>query len=139
MSLLKAFRKYAPTKELYDIADSFRDVLEEAGETLTKEDMVKLVGIYGEYGAGYMFEAATTLDEPYGASMTMKFMNSYIAEGCREAGLHYFNKEHGFSIVDKVVQANLDAGTAISPEEVEAFIDEIEESYVEEEEEDTEE
>jgi hypothetical protein len=63
----------------------------------------------------------------------MKFMNSYIAEACNVTGLHYFHMEGTFSIVDKAVQGALDNGGTISTEAVKAIIEEIEESYIQDE------
>ena len=61
----------------------------------------------------------------------MKFMNSYIATFVTEAGFHYYNKEQGFSIIDKAVQAALDTNGVVSEEQIDDFITEIEDSYVE--------
>lgn len=132
MSLLKALRNPMSAYSFERLEQDFLFVIEDAGDKLDRDDVVQLLAIYGEYGAAYMTIAASTLSEPTGASQAMKFMNSYIAEGCREAGLHYFNKENAFSMVDKVVQASLDQARCITFAEVDAFIQEIEDSYIEE-------
>jgi hypothetical protein len=100
-------------------------------EEVTQEDVLALVAFYAEYGVSYMTMIATSLEEPRGASETMKFMNSLIAEAVTAAGLHYFNLERGFSIVDKAVQSALDNGGVPSTQAIMDIIKEIEDSYIE--------
>tara|TARA_B110000908_G_scaffold27531_1_gene32305 strand:+ start:273 stop:731 length:459 start_codon:yes stop_codon:yes gene_type:complete len=98
---------------------------------IKREDLSFLIKYYAEYSCHYLKKVANTLEEPKGVSSTMKFMNSYIATFVTEAGFHYYNKEQGFSIIDKAVQAALDTNGVVSEEQIDDFITEIEDSYVE--------
>lgn len=101
-------------------------------DTLSPKDIAYLVKYYAEYSAYYLREVAKNLKEPKDSQQTMKFMNSYIATMMHEADLHYFNKEHGFSIIDKAVQMALEKDFAqLELEDIFNIIDEIEQSYVE--------
>lgn len=133
MSLFKAIKNEKSVRTLGVIKNDFKQVFEGLAdqEVVTKEDVVALVAFYAEYGVSYMTMIATSLEEPRGASETMKFMNSIIAEAVTAAGLHYFNLERGFSIVDKAVQSGLDNGGKPSTADIIAIIDEIEDSYIE--------
>jgi hypothetical protein len=138
MSLLKALKNSTKPRDMDALKAEFIKHIEALGDKIAVEDLLVLSRLYGEYGAAYMAQVAATLDEPVTASTTMKFMNSYIAEVCKAANVHYFNKEFGYSLVDKVVQDALDNGGFTTPEKVMEFIAEIELSYAEPEE-DTEE
>lgn len=135
MSILKAYRADFTTRDLDDILHSFQAALENKLEVgkLDKDAVVALVGFYAEYGVSYLRQVAFTFRDPSGAQESMKFMNSVIAEAVNEAGLHYYNKEHGYSIVDKAVQLALDCGGKAVVNDILDVISEIEESYVEEE------
>lgn len=133
MSLFKAFRNTKSVRTLNHIKKDFQMVFEQLAdkEEITREDVLALVAFYAEYGVSYMTMIATSLEEPRGASETMKFMNSLIAEAVSAAGLHYFNLERGFSIVDKAVQSALDNGGVPSTTAISDIIQEIEDSYIE--------
>lgn len=133
MSLFKAFRNTNSVRTLNHIKKDFQLVFEQLAdkEEITREDVLALVAFYAEYGVSYMTMIATSLEEPRGASETMKFMNSLIAEAVSAAGLHYFNLERGFSIVDKAVQSALDNGGVPSTTAISDIIQEIEDSYIE--------
>ena len=133
MSLFKAFNNPHSVRTLNHIKKDFQQVFEGISglNNVTKEDVVALVAFYAEYGVSYMTMIATSLEEPRGASETMKFMNSIIAEAVTAAGLHYFNLERGFSIVDKAVQSGLDNGGRPLTDDIVKIIHEIEESYIE--------
>lgn len=135
MSLIKAFKNTNSVRTFAPIMTDFKMALEAAmmDDKMTAEDVALLTSYYAEYSVSYLTYVATSLTEPKDASQTMKFMNSYIAETCNAAGLHYFHMEGTFSIVDKAVQGALDNGGTISTEAVKAIIAEIEESYVEDE------
>jgi alpha-N-acetylglucosamine transferase len=68
----------------------------------------------------------------------MKFMNSYIVSFLHELELHYYDKEQGYSVIDKAVQAALDNEGTVSVKEISNIVEEIEASYVEEDVEDVE-
>ena len=133
MSLFKAIKNEKSVRTLGVIKKDFKQVFEGLADQpeVTKEDVVALVAFYAEFGVSYMTMIATSLEEPRGASETMKFMNSIIAEAVTAAGLHYFNLARGFSIVDKAVQSGLDNGGKPSTADIIAIIDEIEDSYIE--------
>ena len=63
--------------------------------------------------------------------MNKSNMNSIIAEAVNAAGLHYFNLDRGFSLVDKAVQSGLDNNGIPKTDDILAIIQEIEESYIE--------
>ena len=135
MSLLKTYRNPLVPRNLTEILNDFQGALYSiAQHTISKEDVVTLVAFYAEYGVAYLDYIASTFEEPKGASDSMKFMNSVIAEAINEAGLHYYNKERGWSVVDKAIQASLDNGGMATTNDIIAILDEIEESYIEEEE-----
>jgi hypothetical protein len=134
MSLLKAFKNESSVRTLDYIKRDFQTAFEqiiEAGHEDQALSVSTLVQFYAEYGVSYMTMISTSLEEPHGASETMKFMNSFIAELVNASGLHYFNLERGFSIVDKAVQKALDNGGVVSHTDVMAIIEEIEASYIE--------
>ena len=98
MSLLKTYRNPLVPRNLTEILNDFQGALYSiAQHTITKEDVVTLVAFYAEYGVAYLDMIAATFEKPKGASDTMSFMNSVIAEAINEAGLHYYNKERGWS------------------------------------------
>lgn len=135
MSILKAFRADFTTRDHHSILAAFQNSLEYSllrGDKLNTDDVVSLVAFYAEYGVSYLKQVAYTFRDPSGAQETMKFMNSVIAEAVNEAGIHYYNKEHGYSIVDKAVQLALEGNGFADADDIRAVIAEIEESYIEE-------
>lgn len=136
MSLFKAFTLEIDFDWDYqDLKDDFLDIIYGIQETkeVTKQDVIALLAVYGTFGTLYMADVAATLDDLPEIKDNMKFMNSYIAEAVSKAGLHYFEAEQGYSIVDKVVQEALDNNGVVTVEAIESFIDEVEASYQEEE------
>lgn len=133
MSIMKAYRNTTHTRDEDEILVSFQTAFENAMDKDASEhsDVVALVISYAEYGVAYLRQVAFTFHAPERIQNTMKYMNSVIAEAVNEAGLHYYNQEHGFSIVDKAVQAALDGGGVVTPDEINAIIDEIEVGYLE--------
>lgn len=135
MSLLKATRSKIVSRPLGNILGDFKAAFQEAAQReINREDVITLVSFYAEYGVAYLDYIADSFEEPKRASDAMKFMNSAIAEAVNEAGLHYFNKERGYSVVDRAVQAALDNGGIALTTDIIKVVDEIEESYVEDEE-----
>ena len=137
MSLFKAY-KLLSTRPRGVILEEFKAVIDEIMEdsdNVKPTSLTKLVCLYSEYSTSYLSEVAMTFQEPKDANATMKFMNSYIAEVTNRVNLHYFNAQQGFSIIDKSVQAALDNGGIVTFEAVQAIIKEIEDSYIEENEE----
>ena len=142
MSLLKAYNNLNTRKRL-EIQEDFLITIDkmmaepqpedETDLALIAEDtLLELVQLYSEYSVSYLTDVAHTLEEPRGANNSMKFMNSYIAEITNRAGVHYFNAEQGYSIIDKTVQLALDNNGLVTHDQVQDVINDIEESYVEE-------
>tara|TARA_B110000503_G_scaffold49386_1_gene80233 strand:- start:1112 stop:1531 length:420 start_codon:yes stop_codon:yes gene_type:complete len=137
MSLFKAY-KLLNTRSRGVILEEFKAIIDEIMEdsdNVKPTSLTKLVCLYSEYSTSYLSEVVMTFQEPRDANATMKFMNSYIAEVTNKVNLHYFNAQQGFSIIDKSVQAALDNGGIVTFEAVQAIIKEIEDSYIEENEE----
>jgi len=136
MSLLKAYNITRNTgRSLEKIKTDFMRTIEYCVVDLTnigKIDIAHLIKYYVEYSTVYLSQVAQTLEEPKLASETMKFMNSFIVSILYEAELHYYDKEKGFSLIDKAVQEALDNNGIITVEYAISLIDEVEESYVEE-------
>lgn len=132
MSIMKAYRNDLATRDADEILTSFQRVFENAmeKEMFDRGDVVALVSFYAEYGVAYLRQVAYTFHAPEQIQTTMKFMNSVIAEAVNEAGLHYYNREQGFSIIDKAVQEALDNGGLVTPEQINIIIDEIEVDYI---------
>lgn len=136
MSLFNAYNLILGEEaDLEVLEENFLEVVGNVADTDKADmaDVIAMVTLYATYSCSYLQYVATTLRDDVESSQTMKFMNSYIAETVNKAGLHYYNKEHGYSIIDKAVQAALNNGGTVSCGEVTEFIDEIEASYVEDE------
>ena len=137
MSLIKAYKIDQFTNRTFeevknDFITAVHGCMMSPNE-VTQEDISYLVQYYTEYSCLYLQAVAMTLEEPKGVSATMKYMNSYIATFVTEAGYHYYNKEQGYSIIDKAVQAALDNDGIVSEEQLYHIMTEIEDSYIEEE------
>lgn len=136
MSLIKAYKLEAVTNRTFeDVKNDFITALHGcmmSPNEVSQEDISYLVQYYTEYSCLYLQTVATTLEEPKGVSATMKFMNSYIATFVTEAGYHYYNKEQGYSIIDKAVQAALDNDGIVTTVQIFNIMEEIEDSYTEE-------
>jgi len=134
MSLFKAYDLiFGEEADLEILEENFLEVIGNIVDTgkADTSDVIALVTLYATYSCNYLQYVATTLRDDSEASQTMKFMNSYIAETVNKAGLHYYNKEHGYSIIDKAVQEALHNGGTVSCSDVQVFIEEIEASYIE--------
>jgi hypothetical protein len=137
MSLFKAYKKTPPPRPLETIKEEFLALFDEIcsnEDKVTPEELAGLIVIYTEYSVGYLQTVAATFVEPTGSAQTMKFMNSIIAEAVYEIGYHYFDKEKGYSIIDKTVQQALNTKKPITIDNVLNIIEVVELSHVEEEE-----
>jgi len=137
MSLLKALNLKSTPQPFDVIRQDFLTVINTLGYPtipITKEDVTALAVIYANYSIHYLIAIGTTLEAHEAEAKTMTFMNSFIAEAMHHAGLHYFNKEEGYSIVDKSIQVALDNDGVITMGDVDTIIDEIELVYAETEE-----
>ena len=132
MSLLKAYNNINVVRPRDAVLEDFRTHLDGVlalDNNVTKEDVAVAIAFYAEYSLGYLTEVALTFKEPEGASSTMKFMNSFIAELMNLAGLRYFDLDKGYSVVDKAVQLALGVGGYPPMEAVLVIINDIEDSY----------
>lgn len=137
MSLFKAYnlkRKSKPAT-FDDLRGDFLDVIANCTDKATRDDVVTMISLYTAFSVRYLEIVSVTLKDPEGASESMKFMNSLIAEAVHMAGLHYYDRERGHSIVDKPIQFALENGGVVTVDYINACIDSIEESYKEDEEE----
>lgn len=137
MSLLKAYNLNPSDLTVYEMTAKFSDIYQDLADE-KKFDAVSvavLVNIYTDYACEYLRVSARTLTAPPEFDQTMKFMNSIIAEFVHLAGLHYFDLDRGYSIIDKALQKKLDnRGGNV---DVLAIIEEIEASYAEPQEDET--
>lgn len=135
MSLLKLLKAEIPVKDVEVIRGDFLEVILSLSDTKAqREDVVALVNIYVDYSIQYLDRVARTLEQATYMRDTMNLMNSYLAEVIAEAGLHYYNQEQGFSIIDKAVAVAIDNEGISNCEDIEQIIEDIEASYVVEEE-----
>jgi hypothetical protein len=135
MSLFKAYNMTSLSPDLDQVRDDFMGVVNEVveGDAAGTIEVSVAVALYAKYSVAYLREVSHTLEDIPSMSATMKFMNSYIAEIMHKANLHYYNQEHGFSIVDRAVQVALDNEGEVTMGDMATIIDEIESSYVPEE------
>jgi hypothetical protein len=141
MSLLKAYHiQLDPARTLELIKADFTAVIAAVmegtknGTKFWKEELLAhLIMHYTEYSVTYLNHVAVKLEEPTEATASMKFMNSYIVSLLHEAKLHYYDKEQGFSVIDKSVQKALDNQGYLSVNDVTEIFGIIEASYIEEE------
>lgn len=131
MSLFKASKLNTKLRSFDAIRNDFVKMFDRVvdADKVTKDDVAILVSLYAEFGVVYMRNIAITLEDNTAASASMKFMNSIIAEAVSQAGLHYFDLDRGYSVVDKAVQAALDAGGIVAIEAMLDIINTIEKSY----------
>jgi hypothetical protein len=133
MSLFKALKIQTPTRDIKDIKQDFITLMETCTDTPTKGDLLYAIVYYTEYSINYLLKVANTLEEPTSMKSTMTFMNSFIVELSNATGDKYYNKEHGYSIIDKSIQYALDNDGKIAIDIINDIINEINESYVEKE------
>lgn len=133
MSLFKArnIKRATASSSMEETKDAFLSTLNLIETVPKDEDVVLLVLFYANYSVQYLEKVAWSLEEDAEASQAMKFMNSYIAEAMHLAGLHYYDRERGVSIVDKAIQGVLSNPDTFGEESVWDIIGEIEASYVE--------
>lgn len=133
MSLIKAYGLTANVRSRDEIKKDFLVSVEAVlmYDDATVEELASVIACYSEYAVTYLTEVATSLQEPKGASDTMKFMNSFIAELSHKVGIHYYHMEGSYSIIDKAVQTALDNAGIVTTEQVVEYIQEIEDSYLE--------
>jgi hypothetical protein len=132
MSLLKAKDLEIKVTGYDKLERDFLGVITTSDEYTTM-DLISLVQIYAKYACEYLVEVSQTLQKPSNCDETMKLMNSYIAEVTAATNNKYYNKEHGFSLIDKAVQEALENDGIASYGGIFATINEINESYVEKE------
>jgi len=74
------------------------------------EALAEVITTYSNYSYIYLLNMSETLEpNDYGKSKMIIF-NSIIAELCNDVGVLYFDREHGYSIIDKSVAYVVDNG-----------------------------
>lgn len=132
MSLLKLLKAEIPTKDVEVIKNDFLEIILTLQDSKAHtEDVICLVQLYTDYSIQYLDRVARTLVQESSMRETMNLMNSYLAEVIKEAGLHYYNKEEGYSIIDKAVADAIDNEGVLKYNDIKDIITVIEESYVE--------
>ena len=132
MSLLKLLKAEIPAKDVEVIKNDFLEVILTLQDSKAQtEDVICLVQLYTDYSIQYLDRVARTLVQESSMRETMNLMNSYLAEVIKDAELHYFNKEEGYSIIDKSVADAIDNEGVLKYNDIKDIITVIEESYVE--------
>lgn len=132
MSLLKA-RKLGIKPEGYgELQKVFLEVIDSTEEYGT-DNLVELIQVYTIYSVEFLIDIGCSLEKPKGVEDTMKLMNSFIAEITVATNNKYYHKEEGYTIIDKCIQYALDNGGTVGTEFIYEVIDEINNSYIEEE------
>ena len=142
MSLFKALSFNGFSSDIDSTTDLFvltvEDIAVEDGVPLaTTEQITGLLSVYIECSVEYLRAAAQLSVDPT-LDTQLKFMNSYLAEALRGAGLHYFHQE-GMTIIDLLLQKTLDKGDFLENFEIEAIVQDVEDSHIEEDEDEIEE
>jgi hypothetical protein len=132
MSLLKLLKAEIPAKDVEVIKNDFLEIILTLQDSKAQtEDVICLVQLYTDYSIQYLDRVARTLVQESSMRETMNLMNSYLAEVIKDAELHYFNKEEGYSIIDKSVADAIDNEGVLKYNDIKDIITVIEESYVE--------
>lgn len=132
MSLLKLLKAEIAAKDVEVIKNDFLEIILTLQDSKAQtEDVICLVQLYTDYSIQYLDRVARTLVQESSMRETMNLMNSYLAEVIKDAELHYFNKEEGYSIIDKSVADAIDNEGVLKYNDIKDIITVIEESYVE--------
>lgn len=133
MSLLKLRRIVDKnTRNMSDVLLDFQMALDIYVDNTNEENLAKVIDAYSEYGYLYLYKASRTLKPDKDAKDHMTYMNSIIAEACREVGVPYFSSNGGYSIIDKSVAYLVDNGIQQDIKYVVTLIEEIKKSKDEE-------
>ena len=105
MSLLTLRRTKELQKlpKLINLGTRFREDLDAYINNSSISTLAKVVDTYSNYSYVYLIEMSETLEANDKAKGRMVIMNSLIVEACKELDILYFDREQGYSIIDKSV------------------------------------
>lgn len=111
MSLLKLRRTVDKnTRPMDEVFLDFTMSLDNYIENSNNETLAAVVKNYSEYGYLYLYKTSRTLKSDNDTKDRMTYMNSIIAEACREQEIPYFSSTGGYSVIDKAVAYVVDNG-----------------------------
>jgi hypothetical protein len=111
MSLLKLRRTVDKnTRPMDDVFIDFTLAVDTYIENSNDKTLADMVKNYSEYGYLYLYKTSRTLKSDNDAKDRMTYMNSIIAEACREQDVPYFSSTGGYSVIDKAVAYVVDNG-----------------------------
>lgn len=110
MSLLKTKRNKYTTKASITYFNDFKKYYKSYVLAPTKEDFKGMLHSYTAFSLCYLIAVADTLQPFDSNKQQMTIMNSILVEVAHELEIPYFNREKGFSIIDKSISYVLDNG-----------------------------
>lgn len=110
MSLLKTKRNKYTTKAITSYLNDFKKYYNSYVLAPTQEDFKGMVHSYTAFSLCYLVAIGDKLLPLETEKQQMTFMNSIIAEVAYELGIPYFNRDKGFSIIDKSLAYVMDNG-----------------------------
>ena len=111
MSLLKLRRTVDKnTRPMDDVFIDFTLSLDNYIDNSNDRTLAAVVKNYSEYGYLYLYKTSRSLKSDNDAKDRMTYMNSIIAEACREQEIPYFSSTGGYSVIDKAVSYVVDNG-----------------------------
>lgn len=111
MSLLKLRRTVDKnTRPMDEVFLDFIVALDKYIDNSHKRSLAAVIKNYSEYGYLYLYKTSRTLKSDNDAKDRMTYMNSIIAEACREQEIPYFSSTGGYSVIDKAVAYVVDNG-----------------------------
>ena len=111
MSLLKLRRTVDKnTRPMDDVFIDFTLSVDNYIENSNNRTLADIIKNYSEYGYLYLYKTSRTLKSDNDAKDRMTYMNSIIAEACREQEIPYFSSTGGYSVIDKAVAYVVDNG-----------------------------
>lgn len=111
MSLLKLRRTVDKnTRPMDEVFLDFTMSIDKYIDNSHKRSLAAVIKNYSEYGYLYLYKTSRTLKSDNDAKDRMTYMNSIIAEACREQEIPYFSSTGGYSVIDKAVAYVVDNG-----------------------------
>lgn len=111
MSLLKLRRTVDKnTRPMDDVFIDFTMSVDTYIEDSNNKTLAAMIKDYSEYGYLYLYKTSRSLKSDNDAKDRMTYMNSIIAEACREQDIPYFSSTGGYSVIDKAVAYVVDNG-----------------------------
>ena len=129
MSLLTARRIMDNnTRGMEEVLENFQLAVDEYVADSNKDKLYVLINLYSEMSYGYLLLTAIIL-QPSSYKDNLTYMNSLIVEACHEQGVKYFDREQGYSIIDKTVRYTLDNGVQVDTSYIVKIVEEMEAVY----------